>query len=87
MADDNLHIVNLLFGHLTPKYLIQELSKFHGLVSDKSQFNDMQIIISHIKYSLKSALDPKIKIQQQLAAANKLGFHFVISKQGQRLVL
>ena len=84
---DNQRPDNLLFGHLTPKYLIQELSKFHGLVSDKSQFNDMQIIISHIKYSLKSALDPKIKIQQQLAAANKLGFHFVISKQGQRLVL
>ncbi|WP_289029681.1 3',5'-cyclic-nucleotide phosphodiesterase [uncultured Paraglaciecola sp.] len=84
---DNQRPDNLLFGHLTPKYLHQELSKFYELVSDKSQFNDMQIIISHIKYSLKSDLNPKIKIKQQLEATNPLGFNFVIAKQGQRLVL
>ncbi|WP_239023956.1 MBL fold metallo-hydrolase [Paraglaciecola marina] len=84
---DNQRPDNLLFGHLTPKYLHQELNKFYELVSDKSQFNDMQIIISHIKYSLKSDLDPKIKIKQQLEATNPLCFNFVIAKQGQRVVL
>ncbi|MEP1385810.1 MAG: 3',5'-cyclic-nucleotide phosphodiesterase [Paraglaciecola sp.] len=84
---DNQRPDNLLFGHLTPKYLHQELSKFHGLVGDKTQFQDMPIIISHIKYSLKSGINPKVKIKQELDAANTLGFNFVIAKQGQRLVL
>lgn len=84
---DNQRPDNLLFGHLTPKYLLQELTKFHGLVGEKSQFEEMQIVISHIKYSLKSGTDPKVKIQQELETANSLGFNFVIAKQGQRLLL
>jgi 3',5'-cyclic-nucleotide phosphodiesterase len=78
---------NLLFGHLTPKWLMSELTHFHSLVDDKKQLKDMQVIISHIKYSLKNTVNNKVKIKQQLHEANQLGFNFVISKQGQRIVL
>jgi 3',5'-cyclic-nucleotide phosphodiesterase len=84
---DNERPDNLLFGHLTPKWLLSGLNQFHRLVGNKAKLQDMQVIISHIKYSLKSGLDPKIKIQQQLIQGNKLGFNFVIAKQGQRIVL
>lgn len=84
---DNQRPDNLLFGHLTPKWLISELTHFHSLVDDKQQLKDMQVIISHVKYSLKNTVDPKVKIKQQLAKDNKLGLNFVISKQGMRIVL
>jgi 3',5'-cyclic-nucleotide phosphodiesterase len=78
---------NRLFGHLTPKWLIQELTQFHTLIEDKSKIKDLQVIISHIKYTLKSGPDPKEQIEQQLKQANSLGFKFVLVTQGQRLHL
>jgi 3',5'-cyclic-nucleotide phosphodiesterase len=78
---------NLLFGHLTPKWLIQELTQFHSLIEDKSKIKDLQVIISHIKYTMKNGPDPKEQIKQQLKQANSLGFKFVLVSQGQRLHL
>ncbi len=66
---------------------MSELTYFYSLVVNKPQLKDMQIIISHIKYTLKNTVDPKVKIKQQLEEANQLGFNFVIAKQGQRIVL
>lgn len=76
----------LLFGHLTPNWLMQELTRFHDLVEDKSQFSAMNIVISHIKYSLKAGEEPRRVIESELAQANKLGFNFTLAKQGQSLV-
>jgi 3',5'-cyclic-nucleotide phosphodiesterase len=84
---DNQHPDNLLFGHLTPKWLLSELTYFYSLVEQKQQFQSMGIIISHIKYSLKSGLDPRDKIQQELQQGNTLGFNFMLAKQGQRFIL
>jgi 3',5'-cyclic-nucleotide phosphodiesterase len=84
---DNQRPNHLLFGHLTPQWLMSELTHFHSLVDNKKQLKDMQVIISHIKYSIKNIVDPKVKIKQQLEQANQLGFNFVIAKQGQRIVL
>jgi 3',5'-cyclic-nucleotide phosphodiesterase len=84
---DNQQPDKQLFGHLTPKWLMSELSYFHSLVDNKNQLKDMPIIISHIKYSLKNTVDPKVKIKQQLDEGNLLGFNFVIAKQGQRILL
>ena len=84
---DNQQADKLLFGHLTPKWLLAELAYFHSLVENKKQFQDMQVIISHIKYSLKSGIDPREKIQQELQQENTLGFKFILAKQGQRLTL
>lgn len=84
---DNQRPNHLLFGHLTPQWLMSELTHFHSLVDNKKQLKDMQVIISHIKYSIKNIVDPKVKIKQQLEQANQLGFNFVMAKQGQRIVL
>ena len=78
---------NLLFGHLTPKWFIQELTQFHTLIDDKSKIKDLQVIISHIKYTMKNGPDPREQIKQQLDQANLLGFKFVFATQGQRLHL
>ena len=84
---DNRQPDNLLFGHLTPKWLMSELTYFYSLVDNKKQFQNIQVIISHIKYSLKSGLDPRDKIQQELQQGNTLGFNFILAKQGQRIIL
>jgi 3',5'-cyclic-nucleotide phosphodiesterase len=84
---DNQQPDNLLFGHLTPKWLMSELTYFYSLVDNKKQFQNIQVIISHIKYSLKSGLDPRDKIQQELQQGNTLGFNFILAKQGQRIIL
>lgn len=84
---DNKRPDNLLFGHLTPKYLMQELTKFHLLAKNKTQFEDMKIVISHIKYSLKSGENPRKVVAKQLQEANTLGFHFILAQQGQVLML
>lgn len=78
---------HLLFGHLTPKWLIQELTQFHTLLEDKSKIKELQVIISHVKYTMKNGPDPKELIKQQLNQANSLGFRFVFATQGQRLDL
>lgn len=84
---DNQRPNHLLFGHLTPKWLMSELTYFHSLVHNKKQLKEMHIIISHIKYSLKNTVDPRVIIKQQLDEANQLDFNFVVAKQGQRIVL
>lgn len=84
---DNQQPDDLLFGHLTPRWLMSELTYFYSLVERKQQFQDMRVIISHIKYSLKSGFDPRDKIQQELQQGNTLGFNFMLAKQGQRIIL
>ncbi len=69
-----------LFGHLTPNWLIQELSQLESLTG-KSALNALPVIISHIKYSLKKA-DPSIQIKEELNAANTLGVNFIYPEQG-----
>jgi 3',5'-cyclic-nucleotide phosphodiesterase len=84
---DNQQPDNQLFGHLTPKWLLSELTYFYSLVEQKQQFQSMGVIISHIKYSLESGLDSRDKIQQELQQKNTLGFNFMLAKQGQRIIL
>jgi 3',5'-cyclic-nucleotide phosphodiesterase len=84
---DNQQPDNLLFGHLTPKWLMSELTYFYSLVEKKHKFHDMQVIISHIKYSLKNGLEPRRKIQLELQQGNALGFKFKLAKQGQKFIL
>ena len=84
---DNDRPDNLLFGHLTPKWLLQELAVFHGMLDDKSQLEQSKIIISHIKYSLKAEEDPRAKVLQQLQQGNHLNLQIILAKQGQRLAL
>jgi 3',5'-cyclic-nucleotide phosphodiesterase len=84
---DNQQPDNLLFGHLTPKWLLSELAYFYSLVEKKQQVQDMRVIISHIKYSLKNDLGMRDTILQELQQGNTLGFNFILAKQGQRIIL
>lgn len=84
---DNQRPDNLLFGHLTPKYLIQELTRFYQLLDSKHQLTQAKIIISHIKYGLAAGISPREKIAQQLKQENKLGLELILAEQGQRLEL
>lgn len=84
---ENARPHNLLFGHLTPELLIQELNNFAKKIDGEAPLKDLKIIISHVKYSLKQQQDPRILIKQQLDKANNLGVEFIMAAQGQRILL
>lgn len=77
---------HLLFGHLTPKYLLQELHKLEALAGGKGSLAGLPVIISHIKYSLvstKSIGDSIEKtILKELTAGNDMQVNFIIPEQG-----
>ncbi len=73
-----------LFGHLTPNWLIKELTTLEEM-NDKGLLKGLNIVISHIKYSLKNSEDPKSIIKKQLADANELGVNFIFPEQGDSL--
>ena len=73
---------NLLFGHLTPRWLMEELRKLDGLAGGKA-LKDLPVVVSHIKYSLTKE-QPQRQLLQELEAANDVGVRFVIPEQGSR---
>lgn len=73
-----------LFGHLTPNWLIKELTNLEKK-NGKSSLKGLNVVISHIKYSLKNTDDPKVIIQKQLVSANTLGINFIFPEQGDLL--
>lgn len=73
----------LLFGHLTPSWLLKSLKALEekaGLGSLK----DLPVIISHIKYSLKKGAPPQEEILKELEAGNDIGVSFIIPEQGMK---
>ncbi|CAF1209613.1 unnamed protein product [Didymodactylos carnosus] len=69
---------NALFGHLTPKWLMKEMSVLNTLVGNKKLLRECKIIIVHIK---PTANDVK-KIREQLKKANKLRLNIIFPQQG-----
>jgi 3',5'-cyclic-nucleotide phosphodiesterase len=71
---------NLLFGHLTPKWVHKTL---HVLDQEAggNALKGLPIVVSHIKYSLTDE-QPQRAIRQELEAGNDLGVQFVIPEQG-----
>lgn len=69
-----------LFGHLTPRLLMQELSVLSGYAGS---LNGLNIVVTH----LKPPADHIIKIKQQLNAGNKLGVKLIFPQQGVPLSL
>jgi 3',5'-cyclic-nucleotide phosphodiesterase len=66
-----------LFGHLTPKYLMDELHALEKLAREKS-LGGFKIIVTHLKPSAKN-----IKlIKEQLKNQNDLGVKFIFPEQG-----
>lgn len=77
----------LLFGHLTPKYILQELSTLAKLAGQKSALKDLPVIISHIKYNVVDNVNTAEVIQAQLNSQNTLGVRFILPQQGERYAL
>ncbi len=70
----------LLFGHLTPRWLLEELRQLDTLAGGKA-LQDLPVVVSHIKYSLTRE-QPQKQMLQELEAGNDLGVRFVIPEQG-----
>ena len=84
---------NMLFGHLNPKWLLNEL---HGLQSKVSNYSvdnlfplsDLSVVVTHIKpsniiYSMPDTSSQTIK--QQLKDGNDMKISFVFPVQGMLL--
>ncbi len=73
---------NLLFGHLTPRWVLASLRELDGLAGGNA-LKGLPIVVSHIKYSLTKE-QPQAQMVKELEAGNDLGVRFVIPEQGAR---
>jgi 3',5'-cyclic-nucleotide phosphodiesterase len=73
---------NLLFGHLTPKWLLASLRELDAL-SGGGALKGLPVVVSHIKYSLTEE-QPQKRMSQELEAGNDLGVKFILPRQGDR---
>ncbi|GAC26516.1 probable 3',5'-cyclic-nucleotide phosphodiesterase [Paraglaciecola mesophila KMM 241] len=77
---------NLLFGHLTPELLMGELRSLATKIGGEKPLQGLNVVISHIKYTLAKNVDPRANITKQLDDGNDLGLNIIIPKQGQKLL-
>lgn len=66
-----------LFGHLTPKYLLQELNQLASFTG-KEILQDFPVVVTHIKPDGESIA----KIKEELHQANSLQVNFIFPEQG-----
>lgn len=71
---------NQLYGHLTPNWLMHELTALSKLTGEKA-LNGFPIIITHIKPTAQN----EERIKKQLREANKLNVQLVFPDQGRLL--
>lgn len=69
-----------LFGHLTPRLLMNELEVLNKLAGNTS-LKGLNVVITHLKPPAASIL----KIKEQLTAANKLQLNIIYPEQGKPL--
>ena len=73
---------NLLFGHLTPRWVLSELRELDKRAGGGT-LKGLPVVVSHIKYALTKE-QPQKQMSQELEAGNDLGVRFVIPEQGGR---
>ena len=73
---------NLLFGHLTPNLMNEEMSKLAKEVGTK-QLKGLTIIVTHIK----PKGDYEQRIMQELLENNPYQINYIFPKQGERIIL
>ena len=84
----NDHPDHLLFGHLTPTWVMDELHRLAAVVDPakpRQALRDLSVVVTHIKPSLERNAAPQKNIAQQLQEMNDIGVRFVIPKCGQRI--
>ncbi len=78
---------SLLFGHLKPKWVINELHELAKTVDPTQSMralNDLNVVITHIKQGIGEKENWQ-EILRQLNEQNDLGVHFIIPVQGKPL--
>jgi 3',5'-cyclic-nucleotide phosphodiesterase len=73
---------NLLFGHLTPRWLLASLRELDKEAGGNA-IKGLPVVVSHIKYSLTKE-QPQKQMLQELEAGNDMGVRFLIPEQGSR---
>ena len=84
---DNSRADNLLFGHLTPNWLeteLEVLGKYSGGMKNLARMN---VIVTHIKPSLKKIENIRNKVKLQLQENNGYKINYFFPKQGDKIVL
>lgn len=77
-----------LFGHLTPHYLTEELTKLARLVNPTEPqlaLRNLNVVVTHIKEGLLKGPTSVQKIREELEKRNTLHVPFIFPEQGQRL--
>lgn len=73
-----------LFGHLTPKWIDTELENLERY-SGKGNLKGLNIVITHIKSSLKKNENMREKIEKELVDNNRFGVQYHFPVQGDLL--
>jgi len=73
-----------LFGHLTPRLLLEELHDLADQAGGKDALKGLPVVVEHIKYTFKAGPLPQTVIRRELEAGNDLGVRFIIPEQGDR---
>jgi len=79
---------HLLFGHLTPAWLMHELRRLAERVDPTNPAQALRrltVVVTHIKPSLNTGPSPRERIAGQLAERNDLGVRLHVAEQGQRI--
>lgn len=79
-----------LFGHLTPRWVNEELGVLASLVDEgepAKALRDLPVLITHIKPSLLREETPRVRIEGELRRANPYGVRFLFPAQGEKLTL
>jgi 3',5'-cyclic-nucleotide phosphodiesterase len=79
---------DLLFGHLTPAWLIHELRALAQLVDagqPRGALRHLTIVVTHVKPALARGLTARERIARELNNRNDLGLRFVLARQGDRI--
>ena len=81
---------NKLYGHLNPKYMMQELQKLACFVDPlhpQTALQNVKVIVTHIKDSPNKGEAPKQIIQRELKSLNQFNINFIFPEQGQKIDL
>lgn len=73
---------NLLFGHLTPNLLMEELNVLANYIGNE-QLKNFNIVVTH----LKPKGDNIAVIKKELNTLNNLGINFIYPEQGKRIII
>ncbi|GBR04821.1 MBL fold metallo-hydrolase [Acetobacter oeni] len=81
---DNARPEKLLFGHLTPRLLLEELRDLQRTAH--ASLRGLPVLVAHIKPSLRAGADPVKVISDELRAGNDTGVQFTVAEQGMTLL-